>query len=47
LFFIIFAWIWGARKLGQLYNQKTQEKEGQAKATVATDPAMAKATTQQ
>lgn len=42
LFLIIFAWIWGARRLGQLYNQKAQEKEEQPKTTVAAEPAMAK-----
>ena len=43
LFLIIFAWIWGARQLGRLYNQKTQEKEEQAKAPApAAEPAMVK-----
>ena len=45
LFLIIFAWIWGARKLGKLYSQKTQEKEEQK--PTATEPVMAKAAAQQ
>jgi AAA family ATP:ADP antiporter len=40
LFLVIFAWIWGARHLGKLYNQKTAEKEEKAKAA---EPVLAKA----
>lgn len=46
LFLIIFAWIWGAKGLGKLYSQLTQEKEVQAQAK-AGEPALAKAPAQQ